>query len=145
MYVLPSEPICVLPLLGTPCQKSNLNEVCMHNASWHGQRTCSNMCMSIHAARFMGGFKFRRGKDTSVRSPTSENRHVCAFVLSFTVVENMGELHSIVAFLLFLIQKSVEQPTSISPKKYRQIGVTVDSWNSMQVRATGFFGMGSIR
>ena len=57
----------------------------------------------------------------------------------------MRELRIIAAFLFVIIQKSVGQSTNILPKKYRKIGVTVDSWNSMQVRATDLLGMGSIR
>ena len=57
----------------------------------------------------------------------------------------MRELCIIAAFLFVIIQKSVGQSTNILPKKYRQIGVTVDSWNSMQVRATDLLGMGYIR
>ena len=57
----------------------------------------------------------------------------------------MRELWLLAAFLLVLIQKSVGQSTNILAKKYRQIDVTIDSWNAMQVRATDFLGMGSIR
>ena len=57
----------------------------------------------------------------------------------------MREPCLIATFLLILIQKSVEQSTNSQVTKYRQIEVTADSWNSVQISATSFSGVGSIR
>ena len=91
----------------------------------------------------MGDFKFGEGIYVSrITHVTGQTHLYSRLPLSR---KSMWELRLIAAFLLVLIQKSVGQSTNILSKKYRQIGVTVVSWNSMEVRATGFLGMGSAR
>ena len=67
------------------------------------------------------------------------------YVLSFAVAKTMRELDFIASVLLILIHMSMGQSTTSLSKKYSQIGVTINSWNSEQFQATDFLGMGSMR
>ena len=57
----------------------------------------------------------------------------------------MKELDFIASVLVILIHMSMGQSTTSLSKKYSQIGVTINSWNSVQFQATDFLGMGSMR
>ena len=57
----------------------------------------------------------------------------------------MRELDFIASVLLILIHMSMGQSTTSLSKKYSQIGVTINSWNSVQFQATDVLGMGSMR